>query len=241
MSSKIYKIKDNLYVNSLYIDKLGLSFNQFIVVSKEKKITIIETGFRKNFNDLSENMASFGLLPENIENIIVPHFEADEMGAVPEILKISNQKVTVYAHPICTFGLNDLFNAKTKPVKDNEVISLFEGCSLKFIHTKHVHQWDSLVVYWIEQKILFSSDLFIQGGEFDGINKNNCIAEIIDSIKKDNYLPSQSHLTNALNKIKENEIDIIFPMHGSGLSDHIDLYIDSLRDLVLSDFGGSLP
>ncbi len=231
MPSKIFKILENLYVNSVFIDKIGLSFNQFIVASKDGKITIIETGFRNDFSALSKNMTSVGLDPENIENVVVPHFEADEMGAVPEILKVSKQKVKVYAHPICTFGLNDVFNARAKPVKDNEVISIFEGFSLKFIHTKHVHQWDSLVVYWIEQKILFSSDLFIQKGEFAGINKENCLTEIIDSIHKDNYLPSRNHLNHALDKIKENKIDIILPMHGSGLSNYIDLYIKSLKEL----------
>ncbi|WP_333873502.1 MBL fold metallo-hydrolase [Methylobacter sp.] len=231
MLSKIHTIKENLYVNSVYIDKLGLSFNQFILVSKDNIITIIETGFRKDFDELYNNMKSIGLFPENIQNIIVPHFEADEMGALPEILKISQKKLNIYAHPICTFGLNDIFNTKAKPVKDSDIISVFEGCSLKFMHTQHVHQWDSLVVYWIEQKILFSSDLFIQGGEFTGINTNNCIAGIVNSIKKDNYLPSHSHLINALNKIKENEIDIIFPMHGSGLSNNINFYIDSLINL----------
>jgi len=231
MPSKIVKILENLYVNSVFIDKIGLSFNQFIIVSKREKITIIETGFRNDFSLLSKNMLSIGLYPENIDNVIVPHFEADEMGALPEILKVSTQKVKVYAHPICTFALNDIFNARTKPVKDNEVISVFEGLSLKFIYTKHVHQWDSLVVYWIEQKILFSSDLFIQKGEFTGINKENCLTEIIDSIYKDNYLPSCNHLNHALDKIKENKINIIFPMHGSGLSNHIDLYINSLQEL----------
>jgi len=231
MSSKIHTIKENLYVNSVYIDKLELSFNQFIVVSKDKNITLIETGFRKDFNDLCTNLALLGLAPENIQNVIVPHFEADEMGAVPEILNISNKKINLYAHPICTFGLNDVFDAKAKPVKDNEIISVFDGCSLKFIHTEHVHQWDSLVVYWIEQKILFSSDLFIQGGEFTGIHTNNCVNEIIASIKKDNYLPSHNHLVNALNKIKENDIEIVLPMHGSGLSNNIDLYIESLKNL----------
>jgi len=230
MSSKIHTIKENLYVNSLYIDKLGLSFNQFILASKDKNITLIETGFRKDFNDLRANMELAGLAPENIQNVVVPHFEADEMGAVPEILKI-NKKINLYAHPICTFGLNDIFEAKAKPVKDNEIISVFEGCSLKFIHTKHVHQWDSLVVYWVEQKILFSSDLFIQGGEFTGINTNNCINEIVKSVKKDNYLPSHNHLVNALNKIKEHDVEIILPMHGSGLSNNIDLYIEALKNL----------
>lgn len=232
MPSKIFKILENLYVNSIFIDKIGLSFNQFIVVSKDKKITVIETGFRNDFSALSTNITSCGLSPENIENVIVPHFEADEMGAIPEILKVSKQKLKVYAHPICTFGLNDIFNVRAKPVNDNEVISVFEGCSLKFIHTKHVHQWDSLVVYWIEQKILFSSDLFIQKGEFTGINDENCITEIIDSIYKENYLPSRTHLNHALDKIKENKINIIFPMHGSGLSHHIDFYIDSLKELT---------
>lgn len=233
MPSKIHALNENLYVNSLYIDKLGLSFNQFIVVSKDKSITLIETGFKKDFNGLCANMTLVGLAPENIHNVIVPHFEADEMGAVPEILKISNKKINLYAHPICAFGLNDIFDAKAKPVKDNEVIPVFEGCSLKFIHTKHVHQWDSLVVYWIEQKILFSSDLFIQAGEFTGINTGNCINEIVNSIKKDNYLPSHNHLVNALNKISENDIEIILPMHGSGLSNNIDLYIESLKNLDL--------
>ncbi|MGZ4970440.1 MAG: oxygen-binding di-iron domain-containing protein [Methylobacter sp.] len=231
MLSKIHTIKENLHVNSVYIDKLGLSFNQFILVSKDNNITIIETGFRKYFDELSKNIISIGLLPENIQNIIVPHFEADEMGALPEILKITNKKLNIYAHPICAFGLNDVFNTKAKPVMDSEVIPIFEGCSLKFIHTEHVHQWDSLVVYWIEQKILFSSDLFIQNGEFTGIKTDNCITEIVDSINKNSYLPSHNHLINALDKIKENEIEIIFPMHGSGLSNNIDLYIDSLKNL----------
>jgi flavorubredoxin len=228
--SKIFKINENLYVNSVFIEKIGLSFNQFIVVSKEKKLTIIETGFRNDFNALYKNITSIGLIPDNIENVIVPHFEADEMGAIAEIIKI-NKKVKVYAHPICTFGLNDIFDAKAKPVKDNEIISLSEGISLKFIYTKHVHQWDSLVVYWIEKKFLFSSDLFIQNGEFTGINEKNCITEIISSIQKDNYLPSNAHLNYALDKIKENKIDVIFPMHGSGLSKHISFYIDSLKEL----------
>ncbi|MGZ5076071.1 MAG: oxygen-binding di-iron domain-containing protein [Methylobacter sp.] len=231
MLSKIYTIKKNLHVNSIYIDKLGLSFNQFILVSEDKKITIIETGFRQYFDELYKNMMLIGLIPENIHNIVVPHFEPDEMGALPEILKISNNKLNIYAHPICAFGLNDIFNTKAKPVKDNETVSLFEGCSLKFIHTEHVHQWDSLVVYWIEQKILFSSDLFIQDGEFTGIKTNNCITEIMAAINKNSYLPSHKHLIGALDKIKENDIETIFPMHGSGLSDNIDLYIESLKSL----------
>jgi flavorubredoxin len=231
MLPKIHTIKENLHVNSVYIDKLGLSFNQFILVSEDKNITIIETGFRQYFDELSKNITTIGLLPKNIQNIVIPHFEADEMGALPEILNVSNKKLTIYAHPICAFGLNDIFNTKAKPVADGEILSIFKGCSLKFIHTEHVHQWDSLVVYWIEQKILFSSDLFIQAGEFTGIKTNNCITEIVDAINKNSYLPSHKHLINALDKIKENDIEIIFPMHGSGLSNNIDLYIDSLKKL----------
>jgi flavorubredoxin len=232
MEAKIHQVYENLYVNSVYIDKLSLSFNQFLVVSPNNKLTLIGTGFRKNFKELSDNIKSVGLVPEQIENVIVAHFEADEMGALPEI-QLLNKKVTAYAHPICTFGLADVFGVNGKPVKDNQVVSLFEGCSLKFIHVKHVHQWDSLVVYWVEKNLLFSSDLFIQGGEFNGIKTDNCVDEITDAIKKDAYLPSKQHLNEALTKIQENEIDIILPMHGSGLTNHIDLYIDTLKNLNL--------
>jgi flavorubredoxin len=231
--SSIVKVQENLYVNSVFVERLGLSFNQFILVSNQNKITIIETGYRSEFGALCENIRSIGFEPENIECVVVPHFETDEMGAISEILKISTQKLKVYAHPICAFALNDIFNAKSKPVKDNEIIKIFDGLSLKFIYTKHVHQWDCLVVYWIEKKILFSSDLFIQKGEFRGIREDNCTNEIIEEINNEGYLPSPHYLNLALDKIKENEIDIVFPMHGSGLSMHIPLYIESLKQLSL--------
>jgi flavorubredoxin len=230
--SSITQVQENLYVNSVFVEKLGLSFNQFIIVSNENKLTIIETGYKSEFNALCENVRSVGFNPENIECVVVPHFETDEMGAIAEILTISTKKPKVYAHPICVFSLNDIFNANAKPVKDNEVIKIFDGFSLKFIYTKHVHQWDCLVVYWLERKILFSSDLFIQKGEFNGIKETNCVNDMIDAIEKEGYLPSAHYLNIALDNIQKNEIDVILPMHGSGLSTHIDLYIESLRKLV---------
>ncbi len=232
MSAQIIKAQDNLYIHSVFIDKIGLCFNQFII-EVNNKLTIIETGFRSNFNTLSENLRSVNLNPEMIECVIVPHFEADEMGALPEIQKVSTQKLKIYAHPICAFALNDIFNAKAKPVKDNEVIKLAEGVSIKFIHITHTHQWDCMVAYWVERKILFSSDLFIQQGEFKGIKSDNCMQELIDAVEKEGYLPSMQYFHSALNKIAENEINLILPMHGSGLMHYIPEYFDALKQLKL--------
>ena len=232
MSAHIIKARDNLYIHSVFIDKIGLCFNQFIIEANNK-LTIIETGFRSNFNTLCENLRSVNLNPETIECVIVPHFEADEMGALPEIQKISTQKLKVYAHPICAFALNDIFNAKAKPVKDNEIIKLADGVSIKFIHITHTHQWDCMVAYWVERKILFSSDLFIQQGEFKGIKSNNCVQELIDAVQKEGYLPSAHYFQSALDKISQNEIDMILPMHGSGLTQYIPDYIATLKQLSL--------
>lgn len=231
--SSITQVQENLYVNSVYSEKLGLSFNQFIIASDDGRIAIVETGYRSEFPVLCENIKALGFNPENIEYVIVPHFETDEMGALPEILNLSKQKLKIYAHPICAFALNDIFNAKAKPVKDYEIVKLFDGVSLKFIYTKHVHQWDCMLAYWVERKILFASDLFIQKGPFNGVLETNCVKEIMSAIEQEGYLPSSHYLDLALSKLEEHEIDIILPMHGSGLTQHLDVYIAALRRLVL--------
>ena len=56
------------------------------------------------------------------------------------------QALVAYAHPMCAWGLADVFGVRAVPLKDGEPTTL-SGIDVVPVFTKHVHQWDALVVY----------------------------------------------------------------------------------------------
>ena len=226
----IFNIIETTYINTSFVEKLKLSFNQFFVVGRTGKIIVIETGFKSGFLQFCDNMVAKGFDPKNIIGVITPHFEADEMGAIGEFMKIS-PNLKVYSHPICSHGIHDIFGAKTVPVKDGEDV-VIDGIKFKFVYTKHVHQWDSLVVFVPENKILFSSDIFIQKSKCVGTRLDSDIfPEIADEIFNAEYLPSLSYFRLAVEKIYTLNPLIIAPMHGSPFK----LTSNMLFDKILND------
>lgn len=222
--SKIDIFAENIYRNSAFIDKLNLGFSQFFVKTPGGVICI-ETGMRAEFAQLKANLHGAGIEVETVNSVIVPHFEADEMGALPEFLA-HNKSLTAYAHPICTHALADIFSVRTKAFKD-EVPVTINGEVVVPIFAKHVHQWDALVVYLPRYKALFSSDIFMRFGPADRVS-DNVVDEIVESIEKSGYLPSIPHLNSALEKIRKYDIESIFPMHGPAIHGNTGAVIDGL-------------
>lgn len=224
-SSKLETFAGQVVRNSIFIDKLDLSFSQFFIKSPAGGVLCIETGMRGDFPLLKENLHSANIEIESVSHVIVPHFEADEMGALPDFIA-HNKNLTAYAHPICSHALADVFSVKAKPLKD-EVAVTIGGESIVPIFTKHVHQWDSLVVYVPRFKALFSSDIFMRYGAVD-VDSGNALQDIVASIEHSGYLPSLDHLFSALKKIRKYDIDWIFPMHGPAIHEQPAQLIDGL-------------
>jgi flavorubredoxin len=224
-SSKIDIFADDVYRNSIFIEKLNLSFCQFFVKSPSGSILCIETGMRDDFSQLKSNLLTEGINVGSVSSIVVPHFEVDEMGALPDFM-LQNQNLITYAHPICSHALADIFSVKTKLLKDEVPITINEELIIP-IFTKHVHQWDSLVIYIPRFKALFSSDIFMRYGTVDEAS-GSPLQGIIASIEKSGYLPSIDHLHSALKKIQKYDIDWIFPMHGPSIHNDAAATIDAL-------------
>lgn len=242
----------DIFRNSIYIDKLNLAFSQFVVRSPSGALLAISAGMRADFDSLKRNMQTVGVEIEAIATMIVPHFEADEMAALPDFLA-ANPALIAYAHPICAHALSDIFSVKTKILKD-EVPVTIHGEVVIPIHVKHVHQWDSLVVYLPRLKALFASDIFMSYGPVDvpaasdGAqptqgriddahahaqatgSADGPLASMIQSIETSGYLPSLDYLGRALDKIKRYDIEWIFPMHGAALHDGIAETVAGLSD-----------
>lgn len=212
-ASRIDAVRDGLFRATTYVDTLDLSFSQFFVRSPHGDVLCVETGTRANFTQLSAALDAVGIAPSMVSNVIVPHFEADEMGALPDFLA-ANPALVAYAHPMCAWGLADVFGVRAVPLQDGEPTTL-SGIDVVPVFTKHVHQWDALVVYLPAYKALLSSDILMRFGTQDA---DDPLPAILDAIARADYLPSLAHLASALRRVQALDIDIVLPMHGPAIT-----------------------
>jgi flavorubredoxin len=229
---KLDTFLDDVHRNSIFIEKLDLSFSQFFLRSPSGGVVCIETGMRGDFPALKENLQSAGIEVASVGSVIVPHFEADEMGALPEFLA-HNKSLVAYAHPICAHALADIFGVKTKALKDGVPVTI-NGESIIPIFTKHVHQWDALVLYVPRLKALFSSDIFMRYGPVEE-RSGSAVQDIVTSIENSGYLPSLDYLHEALIKLKKYDIEWIFPMHGPAIHNNAAATIEGLIQYCVSN------
>lgn len=229
-SSKVDIFADDIYRHSTYIEKINLSFSQFFIRSASGTLCI-ETGSRGDFPLLKANLLAAGIDVATVSSLIVPHFEDDEMGALPEFLAL-NQSLVTYSHPICAHALADIFSAKTRLFKDETPVTINNEVIIP-IFAKHVHQWDALVVYVPRFKALFSSDIFMRFGTVDEKSANP-LEKMISSIEESGYLPSVEYLHAVLTRIKKYDIEWIFPMHGPAILDNAAVVIDGLIEYCVN-------
>ncbi|KVE23814.1 MBL fold metallo-hydrolase [Burkholderia singularis] len=213
-TSSIVEIRPGLYRASTYVEKLKLAFSQFFVKALDGGVLCVETGTRGDFPGLVESLAGIGVAPAQIGDVVVPHFEVDEMGALPDFAA-ANPKLTAHGHPICTHALADIFGVRAKPLKDGECVTL-SGTEVVPVYVKHVHQWDALVVYLPRYKALLSSDLFMRFGPVAATG-DDPVDGIVASIERAGYLPSMQYFAAALRKLQALDIEIVLPMHGPAI------------------------
>ncbi|WP_175898528.1 MBL fold metallo-hydrolase [Burkholderia vietnamiensis] len=212
-ASRIDAVRDGLFRATTYVDTLDLGFSQFFIRSPHGDVLCVGTGTRANFTQLSAALDAVGIAPSMVSNVIVPHFEADEMGALPDFLA-ANPALVAYAHPMCAWGLADVFGVRAVPLQDGEPTTL-SGIDVVPVFTKHVHQWDALVVYLPAYKALLSSDILMRFGTQDA---DDPLPAILDAIARADYLPSLAHLASALRRVQALDIDIVLPMHGPAIT-----------------------
>jgi len=227
----IHRLDEDTFVHSVYAEGIALSFNQYACVAPDGALMLVETGFRRDWPKLRAALAAQGLETARIAAVVVPHFEADEMGALVQVLQDA-PKAKVYAHPICAHGLEDVFGIKVVRAKHLATFE-FAGRPMRFIHTPHVHQWDSMVLLDEQRARLYSSDLFIQNGPCTGLREDDATPEILKAVREEGYLPSEAHLRQAMQALQAHRIEAVLPMHGSPLRGHVGKYIDALSTVRL--------
>ena len=210
----------------------GTTYNSYLV--RGEKIAVIDTVKAYCVDDFISKIRSL-VRPEDIDYIIINHTEPDHSGGLIRLMELAPNAIPVFSRGARTFVKNILHKEfDYKEVKDSDSIDL-GGKVLKFISAPFLHWPDTMFTYLETDKILFPCDAF--GSHYCSDKRFN---DELDS-REDAFnayefyyhtilRPFKQHVINALNNIKDIDIEVIAPSHGPILRENIGKYIDAYRE-----------
>ncbi|ENN96198.1 beta-lactamase [Methanocaldococcus villosus KIN24-T80] len=212
----------------------GTSYNSYLIVD-EKKV-LIDTTECHLYNELMKNLSTI-IDPKDLDYIVLNHTEKDHSEALPKIVEKTN--ATIITNANAKEYLSLYYNTEGWDfiiVEDGDEIEIGKR-TLTFIKTPMLHWPDNMMVY--TDNTLFSNDAFGQhiatNKIFDyqyGKKALNAAKEYFATI----LMPYRKLIPNAIEKIKDLEIDYICPSHGviwkEYKEDIIKSYLDWSNDKV---------
>ena len=153
------------------IGPTGFTFNQFLVRGDEP--FLFHTGMRHQFPEVSAAIEQLVGL-DRLRWISFGHIEADECGAMNELLAAAPNAEITHGPMACMVSLNDL--ADRPPVVAGDTPLDIGGHALRFIATPHVpHNWESGLWFDETTKTLLAGDLFTSLGDTPAIVETDLV------------------------------------------------------------------
>jgi flavorubredoxin len=211
----------------------GTSYNAYIVRGS-KGVAIIDTvkeNFADDFFARLESVARY----DEIKVIVLNHLEPDHTGALPELMRRAPQ-AQLYISQKAQSMLKALLKQDAfdfTPVMTGDTVSLGDR-TLTFFHTPYLHWPDTQCTYLVEEKILFSGDIF--GCHFcDARLFNDEVGDFRFSFEyyyAHIMRPFKEHVNRALVLIEPLlPLNKILPAHGPLLRDQPQRYVQRYREL----------
>ena len=162
--TNVQEIADGIYrINTPFDfpDGQGFSFNQYLLVDDEPLLW--HTGPRRMFPLVREAIAA--VMPiERLRYIGLSHFEADECGALNELLAAAPAAVPLCGQVAAMVSVADVADRAPRALADGEQLVLGRH-TVQWIDTPHVpHGWDAGLLMDLTANTLFNGDLFTQPG-----------------------------------------------------------------------------
>jgi flavorubredoxin len=166
MQTRIDEIAPDIFRLSTLIEEIappaGFGFNQFLV--RDEQPFLFHTGMRALYPLVSEAIASIVPL-EDLRWISFAHVEADECGAMNELLAAAPHAEVAHGELGCMVSINDLADRPPRAVAAGEVIDTGTH-RMRFLPTPHVpHNWESGLWFDEATTTLFAGDLFTHLGD----------------------------------------------------------------------------
>jgi len=211
----------------------GTSYNAYVVRGSEG-VAIIDT-VKENFaNDFFARLESVARYDE-IKVIVLNHLEPDHTGALPELMRRAPQ-AQLYISQKAQSMLKALLKQDAfdfTPVFTGDKVSLGDR-TLTFFHTPYLHWPDTQCTYLVEEKTLFSGDVF--GCHF-------CDARLFNDEVGDFRFSFEYYYAHIMRPFKDYvnralvllepllPLNKILPAHGPLLRDQPQRYVQRYREL----------
>lgn len=175
MQTRIDEIAPNVFRLSTCVPDAapgGFTFNQFLL--RAELPLLFHTGPRRMFPLVSEAIAK--VLPiETIRYVAFGHVEADECGAMNELLALAPRAEVVHGAIGCMTSLNDLCDRPPRALADGEVLDL-GGLRVRHLDTPHVpHNWEARVLFEETSRTLFTGDLLTHTGDGPALRDDDLV------------------------------------------------------------------
>lgn len=179
MQTRTDEIADGIFRFSTLVPDAapgGFTFNQFLIRADQP--LLFHTGPRRMFPLVSEAIARVVPL-ESLRWVCFGHVEADECGAMNELLALAPRAEVAHGALGCMVSLDDLCDRPPRKLADGEVIDL-GGKLVRHIDTPHVpHNWEARVLFEETTKTLFCGDLLSHVGDGPALATDDVVEKAI--------------------------------------------------------------
>jgi flavorubredoxin len=211
--------------------EFGTTYNSYFINAEKKAIVEVA---KEKFSDTYIKKLKAVTDPAEIQYIILDHTEPDHSGSLGLLLDLAPSAIVVGSGNAIRY-LQDIvdkpFNSLV--VKDGDTLDLGNK-TLKFISAPNLHWPDSMLTLLVEDKILFTCDVF---------GSHYCTSEMfsdfcVDYTESFNYYfsvimkPFSRFMLKAIEKVKPLDFDFICPGHGPMHRENLDRAISTTEKLA---------
>ncbi|MEB2283631.1 MAG: hypothetical protein B6D46_15295 [Polyangiaceae bacterium UTPRO1] len=224
----VSEIAADTYRITTYHEPWRSTVNQYLILDEEP--VLISTGLRERFEDTWAGLAQL-LDPTKIRHVVVLHYEADECGALNEILLRAPNATPLASMRTVVSSLADAAVRSPRGVGDGEVLDLGTH-GLRMLEAPYVHAWDGIVVVDERTRVAFTADLFIQPGRGEALVRDDRAALSAELYRTFYGVPPDSYLHRALDRIETAQPAVLAPGHGAALAGAFTAYYRAYRALA---------
>ncbi|MBM7615556.1 FprA family A-type flavoprotein [Alkaliphilus hydrothermalis] len=212
--------------------KFGTTYNSYFIDAEKKAIVeTVKERFHEEYIDKIKELTD----PSEIQYIIMDHTEPDHSGSLKQLLKVAPNATVVGTRSAIRF-LREMINHEFKSliVKGGDTLDLGNK-TLKFIDAPFLHWPDSMYTYLVEDKVLFTCDSF--GCHYcDDKIFNDLAGDFTEAYRY--YFdviisPFSKYLLEAIDRIKDLEIDLIAVGHGPVLRENVWEYVNTYKEWAI--------
>lgn len=214
--------------------KFGTTYNSYIVKGSEKT-AIFETVKVKFFDEYLKKIEQY-VDPRKIDYIVVDHTEPDHAGSVEKFLDYAPNAKIVGSQSAIDF-LKEIANKDFEYIVVNhgDILNLGNK-TLKFISAPFLHWPDSIYTYIPEDKMLVTCDSFGSHYSWDEILYSKIPKEKMEDYESALlyyytaiFSPFKGYVLQALEKIKDFDIELIATGHGPVLDENPQKIMETYR------------